>query len=84
LRSVAEYLVRAAEFDGMAEATEILALQKRYFDVAECYRLLARDRQRLVGVRNLVGAIRLHPLAAIRLHPEPTRNHCHARYDEAY
>ena len=48
LRSVAEYLARAAEFDDMANATHIPALQKRYSDIAECYRLLAHDRQRLI------------------------------------
>ena len=48
LRSVAEYLARAAEFEDMANATHIPALQKRYSDIAECYRLLAHERQRLI------------------------------------
>jgi hypothetical protein len=48
LRSVADYLARAAEFDDMAHATDISALQKRYSDIAECYRLLVRERQRLI------------------------------------
>jgi hypothetical protein len=48
MRSVAEYLARAVEFDDMANATRVPALQKRYSDIAECYRLLARERQRLI------------------------------------
>ena len=48
MRTVAEYLARAAEFDELARAASIEALQKRYTDVAECYRLLARERQRLI------------------------------------
>ena len=48
MRSVAAYLAKAAEFDEMANATRIPALQKRYSDIAECYRLLAHDRQRLI------------------------------------
>ena len=48
MRTVAEYLARAAEFDELARAASIEALQKRYTDVAECCRLLARERQRLI------------------------------------
>ena len=48
VRSVAEYLARAIEFDDMANATRVPALQKRYSDIADCYRLLARERQRLI------------------------------------
>jgi hypothetical protein len=46
VRSVADYLAKAAEFDEMANATHMPALQKRYCDIAECYRILAHDRQR--------------------------------------
>ena len=48
MRTVAEYLARAAEFDELARAANVGALQKRYTDIAECYRLLARERQRLI------------------------------------
>ena len=53
MRSVKEYLERAVEFDGLeAEASEP-ALKKRYADIAECYRLLARERQRLIEAGTL-------------------------------
>jgi hypothetical protein len=48
MRSVAEYLARAAEFDDLARSTSEPSLQKRYTDMAECYRLLAEERQRLI------------------------------------
>ena len=41
MRSVGEYLAAAAEFDDMANATSLPALQKRYSDLAECYRLFS-------------------------------------------
>jgi hypothetical protein len=48
VRSVADYLARAAEFDELADSASEPTLKERYTDIAECYRLLARDRQRLV------------------------------------
>ena len=48
MRTVAEYLARAAEFDELARAANEGSLQKRYSDIAECYRLLARERKRLI------------------------------------
>jgi hypothetical protein len=48
MRSVAEYLARAAAFDELARSTGEPSLQKRYADIAECYRLLAEERQRLI------------------------------------
>jgi hypothetical protein len=48
MRSVTEYLARAAEFDELARSSSEPALEKRYADIAECYRLLARERQRLI------------------------------------
>jgi hypothetical protein len=36
MRSVAEYLGKAAEFDELARSTRERALSKRYSDVAEC------------------------------------------------
>ena len=49
MRSVTEYLARAAEFDELARSTGEPSLKKRYADIAECYRLLAEDRQRLIA-----------------------------------
>jgi hypothetical protein len=54
MRNVAEYLGKAAEFDELARSTTEPALKKRYADVAECYRLLASERQRLIAT----GAIK--------------------------
>lgn len=56
LRSVAEYLERAAEFEGMAASAGVEVLKKRYADIAACYRLLAKDREWLIGT----GAIEQH------------------------
>jgi hypothetical protein len=49
MRSVAEYLGRAAEFDELARTTNSPTLKKRYTDVADCYRLLAGERRRLIA-----------------------------------
>jgi hypothetical protein len=48
VRGVAEYLEKAAEFDALAKEASEPGLKKRYADVAECYRLLAGERQRLI------------------------------------
>jgi hypothetical protein len=48
MRSVAEYLEKAAEFDELARSTSEPALKTRYADVAESYRLLAMVWQRLL------------------------------------
>jgi hypothetical protein len=55
MRTVAEYLEKAAEFDELARSTSDLALKKRFSDIAECYRLLARERERLMAA----GAIEM-------------------------
>ena len=49
MRGVAEYLRRAAEFDELARATSEHTLGKRYSDIADCYRLLAGERKRLIA-----------------------------------
>lgn len=49
MRSVAEYLERAAEFEQMAATTSVDVLRKRYADIAACYRLLAKDREWLIN-----------------------------------
>jgi hypothetical protein len=46
---VAEYLERAAEFERMAASAGVDILKKRYTDIAACYRLLAKDREWLIG-----------------------------------
>ncbi|MCK1503120.1 MULTISPECIES: hypothetical protein [unclassified Bradyrhizobium] len=48
MRTVTEYQSRAAEFDGLAELATQPALQRRYADLAACYRLLAEERNRLI------------------------------------
>jgi hypothetical protein len=48
MRSVAEYLEKAAEFDELARSTREPILKQRYADVAESYRLLAIVWQRLI------------------------------------
>jgi hypothetical protein len=53
MRSVAEYLEKAAEFDELARSTSEPALKKRYADVAESFRLLASVRQRLIETGDL-------------------------------
>jgi hypothetical protein len=49
MRSVGEYLARAAAFDELAKSTSEPSLQKRYADLADCYRLLADERKRLIA-----------------------------------
>jgi hypothetical protein len=48
MHRVAEYLETAAEFDDLARLTFEPALRARYAHVAECYRLLASELQRLI------------------------------------
>jgi hypothetical protein len=49
VRSVADYLSKATEFDTLASEAPEPSLRKRYADLAECYRLLAAERQRLIA-----------------------------------
>ena len=60
MRTVAEYMAKAVEFDELANAADIPGLKKRYADLADCYRLLAKERERLI--------------AAGELAPDPQRN----------
>jgi hypothetical protein len=48
MRSVAEYMNKAAEFDGLAARAVEPSLKIRYTDMAQCYRLLAEERKRLI------------------------------------
>jgi len=60
VRTVAEYLERAAEFETLAAEASNESLKKRYDDIAACYRLLAKDREWLIST----GAIEGEPPAA--------------------
>jgi hypothetical protein len=55
VRSVAEYLDRAAEFETLAAAESTDILKKRYADIAACYRLLAKDREWLISTGAIDG-----------------------------
>jgi hypothetical protein len=39
----------AAQFEALAAAATVEVLKKRYDDIAACYRLLAKDRERLIA-----------------------------------
>jgi hypothetical protein len=54
MRSVAEYMDKAAEFDRLAADATDPTLKKRYADLAGCFRLLAQDRERLIAEGALV------------------------------
>jgi hypothetical protein len=49
MRSVTDYLAKAGEFDTLATDARDAVLKKRYADLAECYRLLAKERERLIA-----------------------------------
>ena len=49
MRTVAEYVAKAEEFDALARAAKLQGLRRRYTDLAECYRLLAKEREQLVS-----------------------------------
>lgn len=53
MHSVAKYLETAAEFDELARSTSEAVLRTRYAHVAECYRLLAGELQRLIETGTL-------------------------------
>jgi hypothetical protein len=55
VRSVAEYLDRAAEFEALAATASVEVLKKRYGDIAACYRLLAREREWLINTGAIEG-----------------------------
>jgi hypothetical protein len=55
MRSVAEYLERAAEFETLAATATVDTLRKRYGDIAACYRLLASEREWLIGTGAIEG-----------------------------
>ena len=49
MRTIADYLAKAVEFDHLAQSAPDPVLKRRYADLAECYRLLAVERRRLIG-----------------------------------
>jgi hypothetical protein len=53
VRSGAEYLKRAAEFEALAAEASIEPVKKRYEDIAACYRLLAKDREWLISTGSI-------------------------------
>ncbi|MBT1516949.1 hypothetical protein KIP88_41905 [Bradyrhizobium sp. SRL28] len=59
VRSVAQYWERAAEFDALAVTATVEGLRKRYSDIAACYRLLAKEREWLVGRGAIEGEPRI-------------------------
>jgi hypothetical protein len=61
VRTVAEYLERAAEFEAQAAAPSIDTLKKRYGDIAACYRLLAKEREWLISTAAINGGEPLKP-----------------------
>ena len=61
MRTVAEYMAKAVEFDELARTAQQQGLKKRYTDLAECYRLLAKEREQLVTE----GAIPANPLPSL-------------------
>jgi hypothetical protein len=49
MMSVNEYLAKAAEFEALATTSDDPPeIRKRYADLADAYRLLAKERQRLI------------------------------------
>jgi hypothetical protein len=63
MRTVVEYLDKAAEFDALARAAVHPGLRTRYADLADCYRMLAKEREQLV----VQGAIPGEPLPSTPL-----------------
>jgi hypothetical protein len=60
MRSVSDYLDRANEFDRLTEQATNDTLKRRYTDIAECYRLLAQDRVRLIMEGAIISNEDLH------------------------
>lgn len=49
VRTVEEYVMKAAEFDRMAKDASDPSFKKRFADMAETYRLLATERKRMLA-----------------------------------
>ena len=61
MRSVEQYMEKAAEFDRLTKEVSEPVLKKRYADIAECYRLLANDLQRLIATGVIESNSSRHP-----------------------
>ena len=72
MRSVAEYLERAAEFEALAATATVDVLRKRYGDIAACYRLLAKEREWLIGTGAIGGEPRIDCHRTVRFSDTPT------------
>jgi hypothetical protein len=48
VRTIAEYLAKAEEFERLAKSAPLAELRKCYADVAEGYRIMATERKRLI------------------------------------
>jgi hypothetical protein len=49
MRTVEQYLEKAVEFEAFAATSSNESMQKRFADIAACYRLLAKERERLIA-----------------------------------
>jgi hypothetical protein len=52
MKTVAQYLAQAREFEAMAESTPNDTLKMGYLDLAQAYRKLARERGKLLGMKH--------------------------------
>jgi hypothetical protein len=50
MRTVEQYLEKTVDFDAFSATSSNEIMRKRFADIAACYRLLARDRERLVAM----------------------------------
>jgi hypothetical protein len=72
VRSVAEYLEKAAEFEALAAKATVDVLRKRYGDIAACYRLLAKEWEWLIGTGAIEGQPRIRRHRTVRFSDTPT------------
>jgi hypothetical protein len=49
MRTVAEYIAKAIEFEERASTAADAVLKNAYAELAQGYRILARDRERAIG-----------------------------------
>jgi hypothetical protein len=49
MRTIAEYLAKAAEFAALADAARDAGNKKRFADLAACHRVMAEERARLIA-----------------------------------
>ena len=57
MKMVAVYLARAAELDALARRCDEAPLKKRYMDIADSYRLLAKERRRHIDEKKTDGKV---------------------------